>query len=97
MGSVQREVVYLERDRSDTPQFSDQPVFELSCLLFEVEAYCFEERGIVYSLKMHCFDDSIDCTLCQQSYFVNVLYKAYSNELLFLLLFPKEVLWASKL
>ena len=27
----------------------------------------------------------------------SILYKAYSNDLLFLLLFPKEVLWASKM
>ena len=58
-------MVYVDRDRSDTAQFFEQPVFELSSLLFEVEAYCFEERDIVYSLKMYCFDDSIDYTLCQ--------------------------------
>ena len=38
--------------------------------LFEIITHYIQEKDIVYSLKMYCFDDSIDCTLCQQSYFV---------------------------
>ena len=43
--------------------------FGFGAYCFRVRAYSFEEKGIVYSLKMYCFDDSIDCTLCQLSHF----------------------------
>ena len=45
-------------------------IVELIRLLFQVQAYCFEEKGIVYLLKMYCSDCRIDCTLCQQFRFV---------------------------